>query len=106
MGAAAKDAVPDLIKLLEEPPGKAGPLRFHAATALGQIGRDAKEAVPALVKLLQDNKAGSGRVVVVRALGDIGPGAREAIPALKDARSEVSLRDAADKALAKIQRRR
>jgi HEAT repeat protein len=103
MGSAAKDAVPDLVKLLDEPPGKAGPIRFHAARALGQIGPDAKEAVPALVKLLQDSKAGPGRRLVAEALGGIGPAAKDAVAALKEARQEPALREAADKALAKIQ---
>ncbi len=102
IGAEAKDAVPDLIKMLEEEPGKAGPIRFHAATALGLIGAEAKRAVPALVKLLGDENAGPGRRTVVVALGQIGSAAKGAVDALKKARGEAVLRDAADKALAKI----
>ena len=106
MGAEAKDAVPDLIKMLEEEPGKEGPIRFHAATALGLIGPDAKRAVPALVKLLNDETAGPGRRTVVVALGQIGPDAKGAVDALKKARDEAVLRDAADKALTKIEGQR
>ncbi|HTU91220.1 MAG TPA: HEAT repeat domain-containing protein [Gemmataceae bacterium] len=103
MGTNAKDAVPDLIKMLDEEPGKAGPIRFHAATALGQIGSEAKKAVPALVKLLNDENAGPGRRTVVVALGQMGPAAKDAVAALKKARAEAALREAADKALARIE---
>ncbi|MGH7174656.1 MAG: HEAT repeat domain-containing protein [Gemmataceae bacterium] len=103
LGSDAKEAVPDLIKMLAEAPGKAGPIRFHAATALGQIGAEAKEAVPALVKLLNDKKAGPGRRTVVVALGRIGPAAKDAVDALKKARGEPALREAADKALTRIE---
>jgi HEAT repeat protein len=103
MGAEAKEAVPDLIKMLDEDPRKAGPIRFHAATALGQIGSEAKRAVPALVKLLKDENAGPGRRTVAVALGEIGPPAKSAIEALKEARHEPVLRDVADKALKRIE---
>lgn len=106
MGVEAKDAVPDLIKMLEEEPGKAGPIRFHAATALGQIGTEAKRAVPALIKLLEDENAGPGRRTVVVALGQMGSAAKSAVDALKKACGEAALRDAAEKALAKIEKDR
>jgi HEAT repeat protein len=106
MGPMAKEAVPELVKLLEEAPGKSGPIRFHAAAALGQIGSDAKEAVPALVKLLGDKSAGTGRRMVIVALGQMGPAAKDAVTALKEARDEPALRESADKALAKIQGQR
>jgi HEAT repeat protein len=102
MGPKAKEAVPDLIKVVGEAPRKDGFLRFHAATSLGQMGAEAKEAVPALVKLLGDKKAGPGRRTVVVALGQMGPAAKDAVDALKEARDEPALREAADKALAKI----
>jgi HEAT repeat protein len=103
LGPEAKEAVPELIKLLAESPIKAGPIRFHAATALGQIGAEAKEAVPALVKLLNEKKAGPGRRTVVEALGRIGPAAKDAVDALKKARGEPALREAVDKALTRIE---
>jgi HEAT repeat protein len=106
MGRLAKDAVPDLAKVLGEDPVKAGMVRFHAATALGKIGEDAKAAVPDLVKLLKDKKAGPGRRTVAVALGQMGPAAKEAVDALKSAREEAALREAADAALAKIQGKR
>jgi HEAT repeat protein len=102
MGPEAKEAVPELAKLLGDPPGKNGPIRFHAATALGQIGPNAKEAVPELVKLLRDRKAGPARRLVAEALGQIGSGAKDIVAALKEARDEPALREAADKALAQI----
>lgn len=103
MGPDGKEAVADLIKLLGEASGKSGPIRFHAATALGQMGAEAKAAVPALVKLLEDKKAGPGRRTVIVALGRMGPAAKEAVAALKEVRGEPTLREAAEKALVKIQ---
>ncbi|MHB1425878.1 MAG: HEAT repeat domain-containing protein [Gemmataceae bacterium] len=82
---------------------KMPPFRFHAATALGQIGAEAKTAVPALVKLLGDKKAGPGRRTVVAALGQMGPAAKDAVAALKEARGEAALRQPVEKALAKIE---
>lgn len=103
MGTEAKEAVPDLIKMLDEDASKAGPIRFHAAMALGQIGSEAKRAVPALVKLLNDKNAGPGRRTIVVALGQMGPSAKSAVAALKEARGEAALRDVADRALARIE---
>jgi HEAT repeat protein len=92
-----------LTDALKEPVSEAGPLRFHAATALGRIGPDAKEAVPGLVDLLKDKKLGPARRVAAEALGAIGPDAKNAVPALKDAASDGEISDAAAKALSRIQ---
>lgn len=58
LGPAAKDAVPALVRLLEDPDAT---IRGDAAFALGGIGPDAAEAVPALIRLLEAAVAASGR---------------------------------------------
>ena len=50
-GAAAKDAIPSLMRGLESPDRG---VRQNAALALGKIGPEAAAAVPALMKLLRD----------------------------------------------------
>jgi HEAT repeat protein len=103
IGPSAKDAVPALIEAVKEPAFR-GPLRWHAATALGQIGKDSRDAIPALVEIVKDTKAGPARVVVVEALGEIGADPRgEAVDTLKEAAKDATLRDAATRALEKLQ---
>ena len=58
LGPAAKDAVPDLVKLLDDPDEG---VRWAAASALGGIGPAAKDAAPDLVKLLKDPDEGVRR---------------------------------------------
>ena len=50
MGKDAKDAVPALIKIIEEEETE---LAAEAATALGFIGSDAQDSIPSLIKILQ-----------------------------------------------------
>jgi len=50
LGAKAYEAVPTLIKLLDD----TGTTRWAAAEALGKIGKAAKPAIPKLRQLLQD----------------------------------------------------
>lgn len=65
----AKEAIPDLIRLLED--GK--PLvRWAAADALGKFGRHARDAVPALRKLASDDPEAAVRATAASALGQIG----------------------------------
>jgi HEAT repeat protein len=76
--------------------------RNTAVDALVSIG---KPAVPALIKGL-DNKNVFVRLWSAHALGRIGPGANDAAAALQErARSDtsISVREAAQKALAKVQ---
>jgi HEAT repeat protein len=49
MGSDAKEAVPDLIRLLDDPDER---IRKAATRALGRIGPDAAAAVPALMRTL------------------------------------------------------
>ena len=75
IGQAAKKAIPDLIKVLDDlvPEGCA-----NAAEALGLIGTPSKQAVPSLLKLLLSQYA-QVRGNATGALGRIGKPAEPAI---------------------------
>jgi HEAT repeat protein len=80
IGPAAKDAVPELTKVLAD---ERPEVRLQAAIALGEIGPAAKVAVPALVKALDDQFEGV-RHGAVFSLGRIGdPSASEAVASLE-----------------------
>jgi HEAT repeat protein len=76
LGAAAKEAVPDLVKVLLQ--DKDWFVRFAAAEALGKIQA---EAAPALSQVLEDG-SGNAAFLALMALREIGPEAGEAIPSL------------------------
>jgi len=71
IGPEAKEAVPALIKTLED---KDWNVRVCTAWALGQIGPEAKAAAPALCKLLEDKPTPLMRRTVEEALVDICAG--------------------------------
>src|SRR5262249_36594949 len=75
---AGKEAVPELVKALQEEDSNA---RFYAAWALGRIGPEAAEAVPALLEA-RANIDGDIRRKVIFALGRIKPPAELAVPML------------------------
>ena len=77
IGPAAKMAVPDLIKALQDPRPD---IRREAVIALAHIGPEAQPAVPALLKLLNSSEMLDPRGGAAYALGKIG--AKEAIPDL------------------------
>lgn len=66
-------------------------IRYAAATALGNLGRDAKSAVPALVKSLKDRDE-EVRLAAASALGEMKTDAKEAIPSLKELCKDENLR--------------
>jgi hypothetical protein len=88
MGAEAKPAVPELVKILLDK--REQRTATFAAWALGAIGPDAAEAVPALVKAAEIKYDNAGKTwkgwyihgFIAWALGKIGPGAAESVPAL------------------------
>ena len=83
IGPEAEEAVPILIKLLQDQDAE-GFVRANAATALGKIGEGASKAVPALINALEDQDEWV-RASAAMALGEIGESASKAVPALVNA---------------------
>src|SRR6516225_11816902 len=59
MGPEAKDAVPQLIEVLQSDPISS--IRGEAASALGKVGAPASAAVPALISFLKSKEGGYER---------------------------------------------
>ena len=78
MGPAAAEAVPQLLKALED---EVWMVRSDAAEALGKMGPEAAEAVPQLLKALED-EVWIVRQDAAKALSKMGPAAAEAVPQL------------------------
>ena len=80
IGPAAKPAVDDIIKSLDD----ADPaVRGDAAVAIASIGPDAAAAVPSLLKMLADEGAPAARYPAAFALGRIGRAAKPAVEQLR-----------------------
>lgn len=71
LGPAAKDAVPDLVKLFDDAGSK-----DQAIAALVKIGKD---AVPAMVTLLDPAKPARLQLCAIRVVEQIGPDAKAAV---------------------------
>jgi HEAT repeat protein len=102
LGPTAKDAVPGLAGLLDQPESW---LVAEAVQALARLGPDAGAAVPALLKRLTgEERFPFLTVEVARALGQIGTAARDAVPALEQVTrgDDAEAADAAEAALRKI----
>jgi HEAT repeats len=69
IGPWARDAIPDLVGLVEDP-GAPPALRAHAARALHRLGHDAKPLVPALLDAMKAAR-GWPRFALIRALDDL-----------------------------------
>jgi HEAT repeat protein len=78
LGGAAKPAVPELIRLLDD---KDDDIRKTAARALGSIGPEAQDAIPGLIKHLSDRNQ-DVCVSSAEALKSIPPRSVEEVPAL------------------------
>ena len=100
MGAAAKAAVPELVRALRSDNDVH---RWRAARTLGRIGPGAQAAVPALTAALAD-PSGAVRAHAARALGRIGPAAMPAAAALQRATGDRDggVRDEARQALERL----
>jgi HEAT repeat protein len=95
IGRPARDAVPTLCKMLEDPDMEA---RRTAATALGRIGPQTPEVIPALAKTLRDKEAGEQAADSLSRMGQ--PAVKPLIAAL----SEDQTRDRAAAALSQLGR--
>jgi HEAT repeat protein len=91
LGAGARPAIPDLIKLSTKGPERA---RDSAIRSLGWLGRAddaiAESVIPTLVALLRDRtQSMENRGLAAFSLGNIGPKAKAAVPALREALMRV-----------------
>jgi HEAT repeat protein len=80
MGPNAKEAVPDLVKLLKTPPTPFA--RTQILIALGQIGPDAMAAVPDLLDLIKAEKDLNVRNAALNALKAMHPDSKEVVAAM------------------------
>lgn len=109
IGPPAKEAVPELIRLLQLPAeehmegARAGTV-ISAAIALGNMGEAARPAVPALARIVVDYKPPDQgqHVYAANALAKLGPVAKEAVPALMTVLKRTFYDEAVFKALAAI----
>lgn len=100
LGVDAREAVPILIRQLEDPnPDN----RWSAAGALASMGAEARDAVPALREAIRDTDE-KVRWYTVWALGEMGPEARDAVPELTAALDDFDddVRGYAARALGRI----
>jgi HEAT repeat protein/S1-C subfamily serine protease/DNA-directed RNA polymerase subunit RPC12/RpoP len=105
IGPEARLAVPELIKALNDPSDL---LRRSAAEALAKTGPPNKQDL-ALLRQTLKAKTLEGRLYAAAALGNLGADARPAAPdlleALKEADADTNVRQAAARALGKIDAR-
>jgi HEAT repeat protein len=104
IGPAAKEALPDLLELLEK--GDRSMRQTSASAVQAIVTTRNAETVPALVKALKDEDA-EVREKVALALLNIGPNAEAAIPALEEACKDnnADVREAAEMALKEIRKK-
>jgi hypothetical protein len=103
LGAGAASLIPDLMRGLRD---AARPDRALYARALGKIGRPAKDAVPALCRALGDGSP-DVRIAAADALGEIGsPEALKPLAAAAKGAAPPQLEQAAERAIARVQRAR
>ena len=98
IGSSANDAVPALIRVLND---ESPDVRQAAALTLGLIGQSASPAVPYLIPMLND-ESDSVRATVASALGNIGHHAAEPALILALTKNHEGTSPAAARALGKI----
>jgi HEAT repeat protein len=114
IGPPAKDAIPDLLPLLNDTAGNdtAGPaqasgewpspvVQYEAALALANIDPTRKEALPVLRQLVTNHWTTGGEAI--EAIGKMGNNGREAIPALERVLAGCCNRSVAVEALVTIE---
>jgi HEAT repeat protein len=87
-GTQAADAVPQLIRMLDESPGAESVI-----TTLGKIGAAARPAIPLICKQLDAESSWTKRSAIV-ALGELGPSASECLPRLLALLNNIDLEPA------------
>lgn len=94
LGPTARDAVPLLVRLVEEDDRERPWIAWYAAAALGGIGPDAAPAVACLIRRIERAKTGDETLVpdevLVSTLGRIGPAARSAVPVVLEILDQIS----------------
>jgi HEAT repeat protein len=80
MGPPAKEAVPELVKLLKAPPNPFA--RTQILFALGQIGPDAKAALPELLELIKEQNDLNLRMAALNALKAMRADSKEVVTAM------------------------
>ena len=102
LGPAAKDAVPDVVRILYD--NGAVPERPMAARTLGRIGAGHPATVPALCRALTDRDF-DVQIMALDAVADLGPAAKETIPVLNKLTDDENpvLADRAKEAIATIE---
>lgn len=109
LGPEAKNALPELISMLDDP---APEVRLFAAFAIGKIGPDGAPAIPALQRQITNSLSANPnqkftsdeRALPAYALGAMGPTARSALPQIQLLRNDSTrfVRAAAEAAFIKI----
>jgi HEAT repeat protein len=88
IGPAARDAVPAIRELRQDPDGR---VRVSATLALAKIRPDERDLVPALTAAVRDSSP-DVRAAAAAALGELGAQSGEAVAALAKAAQDADLR--------------
>jgi HEAT repeat protein len=103
LGKLGPEAIPDLVKFLNDHDEFAHRNRHDAAIGLGSLGKGARAAIPQLIAATSDKDYHTS-VAAVTALGAIGPDAKEALPALIDLHCRETRRESTQEILTALVR--